>query len=462
MRSAAFDSWVAEARAVPVEAVARARAPALRRSGSELVGACPAGCSTQDGFAVSLRKGVFTCRKGGAGGDAIALVQHLDGCDFLAACEVLTGRPPPGRDAAETAEERAARERALAARAARRREEEARRDQAEHDFREAERKACWALWRRAERALAGTPVEAYLRLRALKLPPPGAHLRYAPDHPLFGTPRQDERGRRDYPVIHRGPAMLAAILGPDNRFAGVHATWIDPRIMSGDMPADSDGKARIVDPATGEIAPARKARGSTKGGRIELVRWPWCGANGQQPERWSPDGANGASPERAGPLRLFLGEGRETVLAAWCELAEQAPEVAAESAFWSAIDLGNLGGRAAASVPHPTLTATDRRGATRPVRVPGPEPDPAWPAIPIPDSVRHLYLLGDGDSEPFATRCALVRAALRYARLADAANGAGPARGGRDCHVIMAPDGADWNDVRRGRFRVAADGEGAA
>lgn len=443
MRSAAFDAWVEEARAVPIDEIARERAPALRRVGAELVGHCPAGCTKNgDGFAVGPRKGVFLCRPSGAGGDAIALVQHLDACDFLAACETLTGRPPPGRDAAESEAERAARERDLAARAERRRAEEARRERQERDFREAERKACWAMWRRAERDLAGTPVEAYLRLRALQLPPPGAHLRYAPDHPLFGTPRQDERGRRDYPVIHRGPAMLAAILGPDNRFAGVHATWIDL--------SDPDGKARIVDPATGEIAPARKARGSTRGGRIELVRWPRCGANGQQPERWSPDGANGASPERAGPLRLFLGEGRETVLAAWCELAEQAPEVAAESVFWSAIDLGNLGGRALKSVPHPTLTTTDRRGVTRPVMVPGPEPDPSWPAIPIPETVRHLYLLGDGDSEPFATRCALTRAGLRYARA------------GCDCHVIMAPAGADWNDVRRGRFRVGADGEAAA
>lgn len=399
--TAAFDAWVEEARAVPIEEVARARVPSLKRTGRELVGPCPA-CGGRDRFAVSLRKRVFHCRGSGRAGDAIALVQYLDGCEFLAACESLVGRPPPGRDQAESPAERQARERELAERAERRRDEEARRQRAEFDYREAERKRCWRIWTKAERGLIGTPVEAYLKLRAIAAPAV-AHLRYAPAHPLYGEAIEGRAGK-ELPVLHRGPAMLAAIIGPDNRFAGVHATWIDL--------GQSDGKLRLVDPATGELTPARKARGSTRGGRIELVRHPE-------------------------PTRLFLGEGRETVLAVWCELRETAPDTVAGAAFWSAIDLGNLGGRATEMLAHPTATVVDRRGVTRPVMVPGPYPHPDWPALPIPESVRHLYLLGDGDSDPFATRCALIRAGLRY-RSAD-----------RESYLLMAPEGADWNDVRR-------------
>ncbi len=403
MRSLEFERWVEDARAVPIEDVARARAPTLKRQGRELMGPCPV-CGGKDRFGVNLRKQVFLCRSAGKGGDVIALQQYLDGCDFLQACETLTGRPPPGRDAAETWEERQVREKALAERAQAARAEEAQRERAELDFRERERLACFRLWRRGV-PIAGTAAEAYLALRAIAAPA-DAHLRFSAEHPYFGSPRPGQTGRQEFPVIHRGPALLAAILGPTGRFAGLHATWIDLE--------QADGKARLVDAETGEVLPARKARGSTKGGRIELVRRP-------------------------APKRLFLGEGRETVLAAWCELRDQAPELAAESAFWSAIDLGNLGGRAFASVPHPTDILVDKAGRERPRMVPGPDPDPAWPAIPIPDCVEQLFLLGDGDSDSFATRCALQRAATRYARP------------WRTVHGLMAPPGEDWNDVRRRR-----------
>jgi hypothetical protein len=50
--------------------------------------------------------------------------------------------------------------------------------------------------------------------------------------------------------------------------------------------------------------------------------------------------------------------------------------------------------------------------------VPGPEPiEPDDdPVIAIPPGVSELYLIEDGSSEPFFTRCAIWRAAARFAR----------------------------------------------
>jgi hypothetical protein len=111
------------------------------------------------------------------------------------------------------------------------------------------------------------------------------------------------------------------------------------------------------------------------------------------------------------------------------------------TAFWSACNLGNLGGGAAGTVPHPT-----RRGpGGRPERVPGAVPDLAAPAIAIPDSVTDLVLLGDTTSDPFTTRLALARATARYARP------------GRTVRVAWAPQGEDFDDPLR-----AAKGDEAA
>lgn len=84
MRSAAWDAWVAKARAKDILDDARAR-PDLKlksgRKGKELVGPCPH-CGGEDGFAVTstARKKVFRCRGCGAKGDVISLVMFLDSC----------------------------------------------------------------------------------------------------------------------------------------------------------------------------------------------------------------------------------------------------------------------------------------------------------------------------------------------------------------------------------------------
>jgi hypothetical protein len=129
-------------------------------------------------------------------------------------------------------------------------------------------------------------------------------------------------------------------------------------------------KAEIIDPSSGEVLNSKKMRGSKTGAHIAI--------------------AMSAEP----PRRLVIGEGIETVLAVWT--AHQAAErPITDTAFWAAGDLGNMAGRATATMAHPTL----KRPNGHAQRVPGAMPDPDDRGLSIPDSVEELILLGDGDSE---------------------------------------------------------------
>lgn len=400
--SSAFDAWVDEARAVSLEDALVGRNAALKRSGAEQIGPCPL-CGGHDGFSIHPAKRVFNCRRAGVGGDAIALVQHLDGCDFRVACEILTGRPTPGRDGGETAEARAAREAAQAARRARQDEDDALRAEDENRFREAERARCWALWEKGV-PLPGTPGEAYLTVRGL-IAPPKVLLRCSLAHPYYVF-RDAGRGRKEWVAIHRGPALLAPIVGPAGKFAGLHATWIDL--------ARPSGKVELFDAQTGEQLPAKKVRGSATGGRIPLV-------------------------SQAAPTVLFLGEGIETVLSVWRALDAAGDARLPHAVFWSGYSLGNIGGRAVGSVRHPSEVTVDRLGRRRARMVPGARADFTAPSIPVPAGLRQAILLGDSDSDPTTTQNALARAAARILRQAP----------GCDVRVAWAPAGEDFNDVLR-------------
>src|SRR5262245_52681663 len=96
MRSAEWDDWVAQGRAVRIEDEIARRGFKLRRDGQEFVGPCPK-CGGDDRFAINPRKGVFHCRGCGGKGDVIALTEFLDGCDFVHAVETLTGSPPEAK-----------------------------------------------------------------------------------------------------------------------------------------------------------------------------------------------------------------------------------------------------------------------------------------------------------------------------------------------------------------------------
>ena len=97
MTSAAWDAWVARAKATDIAEYAAKRIPGLKRNGrnsKELVGPCPQ-CGGDDRFAISTTKKLFNCRGCRKAGDVIALAGMLASCDFAHACEILTGEPPP-------------------------------------------------------------------------------------------------------------------------------------------------------------------------------------------------------------------------------------------------------------------------------------------------------------------------------------------------------------------------------
>lgn len=388
-RDPLFGAWMDAARATPIADVASVRGLRLRGS-VEKVGPCPGpGCGGTDRFGLNTRKNVFGCRRCGASGGPIDLVMLCDGVDAVRAAEILTGRPPPGASSGVTAEDLA------------RIEQERTRRQLEAAvnsmrYSEEERTKLWRWWS-AAKVPAGTPVEAYLGLRGLSLPPTRA-LRF---HPEFGL-YHDRKGGSVR--VHTGPAMFAAIRGPDDRFSGLHITWLDL--------AKPDGKAEVAHPDTGEIGPAKKVRGSKTAGRIELVRVE-------------------------APAKLVIGEGIETTLSAREALIAQGVDVS-RIAFWASVDLHNLGGKHVGNVAHPTERRLDVRGRSFPVRVASGVPDMAAPAIPVPDSVGEIITLGDGDSDPFLTRLTHERAAARWARP------------GRTVRAIFPPANVDFNTFLRG------------
>ena len=355
-----FRAWVQAAKAYPLAELVVERGGRLRGA-VEKSGPCPA-CGGRDRFNVNTRKAVWFCRGcAPSGGDVVDLVMHLDQCDFVRACETLTGTASPNGGGHGLSVEELARleiERANKRAAA---------DDASARFREQEREKCWRWWQAAIPP-QGTPVEAYLALRRLTIPR-GAHLKYRPDAELWAD------GKRGSAIVHTGPAMVAAILNPAGIFTGLHTTWIDLR--------EPDGKARVPDDQ-GEFIAAKKVRGSQQRGRIELVR-------------------------HASPRRMVIGEGIETTLSMRDDLIEAGREID-DTAFWAGINLGNIGGPHEALVPHPTQR--DRAGRAR--KVPGPVP--AGEGIPIPESVDEIVILGDGDSDPFLTATTLTRASHRWAR----------------------------------------------
>lgn len=401
-----FDAWVNEARAVTVAELVDRRGIRLGKGAVERMGPCPV-CGGTDRFGINVRKNVFICRGSGRGGDAIALVQYLDGADFLGACETLTGRQPPRGEGTRASPED------LAARAEERRAKEAAREASSDRYREKERRALYAHWLGAKPA-PGSPVQAYFELRRLKLSP-FMPLRYMPVAPYFHGREPDGRGGTCARIIHRGPAMVAEITDATGTFAGLHTTWLDL--------SQPKGKAAIFDPDTGEVLPAKKVRGSKQGNRILLVR-----------------AGSGA------PVAQIAGEGIETVCAVWTALSG-AGEDLRRTEFVSGVDLGNLAGKALDRVPHPTRTATDARGRTRASMVPGAEPDFESAAMFVPPAIQRLTLLGDGDSDPFATGLSMERARCRHAATVP--------------HVAVAwpPAGMDFDDLLRAS--LAKEGEAA-
>lgn len=365
----------------PVAEVAQQLGARLKRAGRTMMGTCPVcgGGKTAQRFEIKGEQ--WVCAVCADGGDVISLVQKVKGLDFRGAVEWLGGaRVLDPAEEARIAHARADRD--------------AKREHEAAQHREDERQRLWHIWDKAQTQAA--PLAAYLVARGIRSVP--VTLRFVPDMPFYHGEVEGPHGRKRPRRIHIGPAMIAAYRRPDDAFGGLHITWLAPNALE---------KARIVDPDTGEAIGAKKIRGAKAAGRIELV---------------------GARH----PRRLVLGEGIETALSAWQSEASDGV-----TAYWSALDLGNLGGPAAETVQHPS----DRLLSGQPRRLPGAAPDWTQPALPLPESVDELILLGDGDSDPFDTRTAIARAINRHSRP------------GRVVRIAWAPRGADLNDVLRGKCK---------
>jgi P4 family phage/plasmid primase-like protien len=361
----------------------------LRKHGAAWVGPCPI-CSrdrnkkTATKFKATAER--WMCAVCMDGGDVIELVRKVEGKSFAEAVDWLGGVQEI--DQAEA-------ERRKAERDAKARETE----KASAEFRERERGTLYEAWRRANKDLAGGSVADYLALRGLAGAPAKA-LRCIEAMPYYDS------GKKTAEVMHRGPAMLAAFMR-GGKFSGLHITYLDLR--------QPNGKLKLA--AEGEDWPAKKMRGSKAGSLIVLV----------------------APPAGVAVTRVFIGEGIETVLSVWCVMYHLGL-LREGDAFYAAGDLGNLGGKAAESVTHPTL----KTEAGRARRVPGPWPEPDTPGVELPATATEVIILGDGDSDEFTTRCTLARASGRFAAP------------GRTVRVPFAPVGEDFNDLWRTTRDAAA------
>lgn len=369
------DPRLSEAQALPIGDVAeRLGLAGLKRAGREMVGPCP-DCGGTDRFGVNLQKGLFQCRRCGIKGDGIALVQAVRRVDFRGALEFLCG----SAEGVSEDERQARRVRA----------EEAKRvaDAAAVREREKATQLARATWEGAVPA-EGTPVRAYLTRRGIPVPLLRALpicLRFAPALG-YTVHRGPSLG---WQVIHRGPAMLAAVQGRDGRFVGVHRTWLDL--------GQPKGKAVITDLETGDRCEAKKMLGSKKGGAIRL-RGP------------------------KGGRVLVMGEGIETTLSAAVSGRFEG------AAFWAGVDLGNISGV--------QLPAALRPDGTRPRWSGLPDMTDAAAFVPPPGCER-LVLIQDGDSDPAMTRAKLLAGARRAMML----------RPGLVAQIVHPGKGRDLNDV---------------
>lgn len=209
-----FDDWKRRALEVDLYQAAVSGGAKLKRAGQEWVGPCPA-CGGTDRFGVNPKKNVFICRNT-AGGDVIAMTQHIYSCDFIKACEILTGEPSPkGESRGLTPEELEAIEQRRQD-AARKAEERAAERAKDREERKASAGEAW----RGTKALAGTLGEAYLLDRGIPVPPMGwpIDIRF---HPAL-----------DYELAHGVgllPAIVARVLGVDGNAIAVWQIYLDPK-----------------------------------------------------------------------------------------------------------------------------------------------------------------------------------------------------------------------------------------
>ena len=361
---------------------------------NEYAGPCPS-CGGRDRFSINIRKKTFNCRRCGAKGSNINLAMLAFGCAPIEAAERINGRPRPNGSHDETVEERAERLAAGEKRQAdnQRREAEQRRIAAAKAKRDEE-----AIDAVLERALdLDNPLAAHGQgyLRARNLNPDKqliVDIKFVPDLDYWGA---RENGSGEIVRLATLPAIVATIRDSSGAQMGLSQLWLDPV------------EPRKWKPEGSPQNSARKIRGEKQHGMICL-------------------GRRG--------VRLAVGEGWETCLA-WDQLRGAGffgDTLAGEDiTLAAAIDLGNLSGGATGSVDHPTLKGADGKPRAIANGVPN-ENKPGWT---VPKGVTEVWLLGDYDSEVFASTARMAVAARRLLDM------------GLEVHVHFPPTpGFDWND----------------
>ncbi|RUV98298.1 P4 alpha zinc-binding domain-containing protein [Mesorhizobium sp. M5C.F.Ca.IN.020.14.1.1] len=385
--SEAIKLFVEDARAVSIEAAAKIMGLKFKRTGFEHPQPCP-NCRGTDTFSFNTSKEKWNCRTGGIGGnDAIGMAAHCEDLDiksregFLEACSIVLGRDIPDEGERESDEDREARKKRLEERRLQNEADAAARADSQADFRERERNKARGIYQSltALRTAAQMHGRFYLQSRCGGYPD-AAWLRVGADVTYWHG--QDERGS---PLaLYSGPAMVAPFIMPDLVAIGCHITWID-------LDRPPKFRPELVDPSTGELLPAKKMRGSKKGGLIPIAGHPEC-------SRW----VGGEGIENGVAFGVWEGFRPDTF-------------------YFAAGDLGNLTGPADPSsrFAHPALKKPDAKGVARPVMVAGPVPkadQDADDAMWVADHVSELVLLADGDSERVMTAAAMARARARHAR----------------------------------------------
>lgn len=370
--SARRDARLTEAKAQDIWTVAeRLEISGLTRAGREWTGPCPI-CGGSDRFSINLQKRLFQCRQGCGRGDVINLVRMVRRLNLPDAIDWLLG---PLQDLPEA--ERVERQQASA------------RNQADLDRKAARERqdairAARKIWDAGQDA-EGTLVRDYLALRGITpsvLPRIPGSIRFHPALPYMVA----VDGGKSWIEVHRGPAMIAAIVQPDRVMTALHRTWIDL-----DQPR---GKAAISGP-DGAALKVKKGLGSKKGGVIRL----------QTPREFDT---------------IVMGEGIETTLTAL------AAGVYPDAAYWCAVDLGNIAGRRqnGRGLKYAGLPDMSDARAWRP---------PPW--------LRRLILIEDGDSEARITRAQLEAGARRAMVLVPGLEAKiVPCPAGRDLNDLLLED----------------------
>lgn len=205
----------------------------------------------------------------GQHGDLLDLIALNLGCDLkMAFREARSFLGLQADDPADIARRRAAAERArqLRAEAERKGREEA----------ERKRKGAFALWLSAQERIAGTPVEAYLKSRAIDLRQLGVQPRALRYHHALSFSQVD----RETGEVFEGkaPAMVALITDVAGKAVAVHRTWLaigpdgrwgkaplpKPKMVLGDYKGAAIRLWRGLGPRGGRGAPLAKAEHGTR------------------------------------------------------------------------------------------------------------------------------------------------------------------------------------------------------